>query len=171
MSVRDSFDSMVRHRVGTRDNIKFWMDSWVRDYPLSSQFPNLFRCAQDVLVMVRDYYSKIGDQVVWAPMFRRNLNEGEIQDFATLLTVLSSVFIADGRKDKRVWTGTIDGSFSLASFFLALRGGAALDLSKFPFEEVWKSKAPPKVGAFAWLVISNVVLTMDNLRRPQHYYC
>ena len=94
-------------------------------------------------------------------MFRKNLDEGEIQDFAALLTELSSVFIADGRNDKRVWTGTIDGSFSVATFFLALRGGAASDLTEFPFEEVWKSKAPHRVGAFARLVISNDVLTMD----------
>ena len=75
--------------------------------------------------------------------------------------MLSSVFIADGRKDKRVWTGTIDGSFSIASFFLTLRGGGASDLSEFSLKEVWKSKAPHRVGAFARLVISNDVLTMD----------
>ena len=98
-------------------------------------------------------------------MFRRNLDEGEIQDFAALLTVLSSVFIADGQKDKRVWTVTIDGSFSVASFFLPLRGGVASDLSEFLLEEVWKSKAPPRLRVFAWLVISNAVLTMDNLCR------
>ena len=79
--------------------------------------------------------------------------------------MLSSVFIADGRKDKRVWTGTIDGSFSIASFCLTLRGGGASDLSEFSFKEVWKSKAPPRVGAFAWLVISNAILTMDNFLR------
>ena len=91
--------------------------------------------------------------------------KGRSKTFATLLVVLSSVYIADGRKDKRVWTGTIDGSFSVASFFFALRGGAALDLSEFPFEEVWKSKAPPRVEAFAWLAILNAVLTMDSLRK------
>ena len=71
--------------------------------------------------MVRDCFSKNGEHVVWGPIFRRNLDEGEIEDFAALLTILDSVFIVEGRTYKRVWTGTIDGSFSVASFFLALR--------------------------------------------------
>ena len=55
---------------------------------LASQFPNPFHCAQDVSVMVGDRFSKDGEQVVWGPYFRRNLDEGEIEDFAALLTVL-----------------------------------------------------------------------------------
>ena len=110
--------------------------------------------------MVRDCFSKNGEHVVWGPIFRRNLDEREIEDFATLLVVLDSVFIVDGRKDKRVWTSTIDRSFSVASFFMALRGDA---LSDFPFDEVWKSKGPPRVGAFAWLPISGAFLTTESV--------
>ena len=80
---------------------------------------------------------KKGKRVVWSPIFRQKLDKGEIEDFTALLTVLDIVFIVDGRKDKRVWIGTIDGSFSIASFFRALRGNA---LSDSPFDEVWKSK-------------------------------
>ena len=55
--------------------------------------------------MVRDRFSKNDEQVVWSLVFRRNLDKGEIEDFAALLSVLDSVFIVEGRKDKRIWIG------------------------------------------------------------------
>lgn len=61
--------------------------------------------------------SKNGEQLVWSPIFRRNLDDKEIEDFAALLIVSDSVFIVDGRKDKGVYKGKIDGSFSVVSFF------------------------------------------------------
>lgn len=100
LSFRASFDSMVHYRIGTEDRIRFWLDTWVEEASLASQFPNLFRCTRDVSAMVRDRFSKNGEQVVWNPIFRRNLGEGEIEDFAALLVVLDSVFIVDGRKDE-----------------------------------------------------------------------
>ncbi|XXG68873.1 hypothetical protein AAC387_Pa06g1869 [Persea americana] len=117
--------------VPIRSRGQLWLDCGVQ----AVDHPTCTHGIVDGSVLVRDYCSKIGDQVVWAPVFRRNLDEGEIQDFAALLTRLSSVCITDGQKDRRVWTGTIVGSFTVASFFLALRGGAASDLSEFPFEE------------------------------------
>ena len=60
LSVRASFVSMVHYRVGTGDGILFWPDTWVGEAPLASQSPNLFHCARDISVMVRDYFSKKG---------------------------------------------------------------------------------------------------------------
>ena len=96
---------------------------------MSSQFPNLFRYAHDVSVMVRYYFLKNGEQVVWGPIFRRNLGEGEIEDFAALRTVLDSVFIVNEKKEKRVWTGTIGGYFAFVSFFRGLKRWCSLKTS------------------------------------------
>lgn len=110
---------------------------------------------------------KKGERVIWSPIFRRKLDKGGVEDFAALLTVLDIVFIVDGRKDKRIWIGTIDGSFSAASFFRALRGNA---LSDSPFDEVWKSRAPPRVGAslgwpfqvlsLLWIIFASTTLLL-----------
>lgn len=67
---------------------------------LASLFPNLFRCAGDCLVLVRDCFSKNGEHVVWGPIFRRDLSEGEIVVFAALLSILNIVYIVDRRKDR-----------------------------------------------------------------------
>lgn len=47
LSVRVTFDSMRRYKVGTGDRIKFWLDTWVGEATLAYQFPNLFHCATD----------------------------------------------------------------------------------------------------------------------------
>lgn len=56
--------------------------------------------------------------------------------------------------------GVVIGSFTVASFFSALGVRA---LVSFPYESIWKFKAPPRVLAFAWLAISGCIPTMDNL--------
>lgn len=55
-----------------------------------------------------------------------------------------------------------DGAFFVASFFSILRD---VSPSLAPFGNVWKSKAPPRVSAFAWLAISGAILKMDNLHK------
>lgn len=37
--------SLIRFWVGNCERIRFWLDTWVRDGPLASHFPNLFCCA------------------------------------------------------------------------------------------------------------------------------
>lgn len=127
---------MVRCKVATGERIRFWVDTWVGEAPLASQILSLFHCAGDGSVVVRDCFFKNGDQVVWGPMFRRNFDEGEIEDFAALLSVLYSAFIADLSKDKIVRIRRIDDSFSVASFFSVLRGDSS---SAIHFDHVWKS--------------------------------
>ena len=161
MSIRVTIESMVRFRVGKEERIRFWLETCVGKAPLASQFP-FFLCNSDGSVMVKDCFSKNGGRVVWCPVLRRNLVEGEIEEFVPLLSVLDSVYIADQGKDKRVWMGTVEGAFSLASFFLVMRGDSS---SLIAFDNVWKSKALPRVPAFAWLAIFELSLpiTMDNL--------
>lgn len=98
---------------------------------LAFHYPNIFLYARDRSMLVQDCFSKNGYQVVWGPTFRRNLDEVESEKFVALMAVLDGVFIAAARGDKRVWMGTVDGSFSMASFFTILLGGA---LSTVPFD-------------------------------------
>lgn len=107
---------------------------------LASHFPNLFLYARDRSMLVWDCFSKNGDQVVWGLTFRRNLDEVESEELVALMAVLDSVFIAGARGDKRVWMGTVDGSFSVASFFTILLGPALLTV---PFDQVCNMKALP----------------------------
>lgn len=77
-----------------------------------------------------------------------------------LFSLLYKVCIPVEGVVQRVWEGVVIGSFTVASFFSALRVGA---LVSFPYESIWKFKAPPRVLAFVWLAISGCIPTMDNL--------
>lgn len=77
-----------------------------------------------------------------------------------LLSLLEDVYVPLGRVDRRVWEGTVDGSFTVKTFFYLLDG---VSISLSPFADIWKLKAPPRVVAFAWLALSGCILTKDNL--------
>ena len=46
LSVLEPFSQSIRFHVGKGDRVRFWLDTWIGDSPLASQFTNLFRCAQ-----------------------------------------------------------------------------------------------------------------------------
>lgn len=45
--------------------------------PLAASFPELYLCVRDQKAKVGDYMERVGDQVVWGPIFKINLNEME----------------------------------------------------------------------------------------------
>lgn len=96
-----------------------WLDTWIGDTPLASHFLELFRYAQDRKAKVISYLERVGDQVLWGPAFRRTLSEVEESQLFALLGLLGLVHIPEGM-DRRIWTHYTDGSFSVASFFVAL---------------------------------------------------
>lgn len=68
------------------------------------------------------YSEKVGNQIVWCPTFRRNLREhAEVQVLCLLNCLNDSSFQREG-EDLRLWLSLQDGSFSVSSYVLALRG-------------------------------------------------
>ena len=130
--------------------------------PLSVKFPDLFRRASNQLAKVKDYMVSNNNRTSWGPIFRRNLVESEVEKLLCLLQRLESIFIPQEGSDWRVWISSQDGVFSVSSFFLTLSTNFS---SKNQFEYLWKSKVPPRVIAFGWLVLRGSILTLDNLRK------
>lgn len=64
--------------------------------------------------------------------------------------------------DEREWILSKDGTFSVASFFMAL-------VEDFPHDSplvgVWRLRIMPRVTVFDWLAIRGNIITIDNLRR------
>lgn len=76
--------------------------------------------------------------------------------------LLSNVFLCSDAVDERIWKPDPSGSFSSKSFYRKMD----------PFSEVrssstliWMGRAPPRVEAFCWLVVTGKTSTVDNLRR------
>lgn len=102
------------------------------------------------------------DQILWGLIFRRDLTETEERELFSLLDTLGQVSCSGEGKDSSTWLSSKDGSFSVASFYLAL---AQEDQSVSPLNSLWKMKVPPQVAVFGWFAFRGRFLTMDNLCR------
>lgn len=95
------------------------------------------------------------------PIFRRSLTESELNNFFSLLGILSQVVVTPEVKDCRIRTALKEGTFSVSSFFSAMSG----DYHKSPLFRLWKLKIPPRVMILSWLALHGGILTMDNLHK------
>lgn len=73
ISVKDRFALHIILKVGLGRNILFWQDVCLGDRSLVDQFLDLHRCARDGWGKVVDYMERSSDNVIWTPIFRRNL--------------------------------------------------------------------------------------------------
>ena len=95
--------------------------------------------------------------------FHHNPTDLEIEDLKRLMTFLSRVHLSPFVLDEKAWIPSSLGVFLVKSFFLALTNvsdSIPFHLAKF----LWKSRAPSKVMAFAWLVAFKKVNTNDMLQ-------
>lgn len=130
--------------VGNGERIHFWEDVWKGDIPLSDRFPRLYSLS-------RAHNSSILDMVVspsfhlgWDFRFFRNLNDREICEFSSLLSLLEGVVLRPSTLDRRRWLLHSSGIFSCHSFMESIILGSN-ENSFPPFKMIWKSKVPLKV--------------------------
>ena len=92
-SVQEEFKRNLKHQVGSREKVRFWLDNWVGGHPLAAQFPDLVNCAVDKEATVFSYLERLGlgRHLIWSPIFRRNLKENEESQVLLLLNLPSQV--------------------------------------------------------------------------------
>ena len=162
MSVLEPFNQSIRYQMGKGDRVRFWLDTWTGDSPLATQFPNLFRYAQNGRALVGEYVERVRGMTRWGPTFRRNLLVVEERKFCSLLSLIDQVYFSMDGGDYRIWPYSTNGSFSVASFYDAFNRD---DSNASPISSLWKIKAPPRVLTFAWIALQGGNLTIDKLQR------
>ena len=98
----------------------------------------------------------------WNFNFRQNLYDSEIEDLEGLMRSLDRLHISPLVPDKRSWSLSPSGLFTVKSFFLALSQYSESP-PVFPTKFVWNSQVPFKVKSFVWLVAHKKVNTNDLL--------
>lgn len=153
----------IRYQVCLGEMILFWQDTWVGDGHLASEFPDLFNCTLEKEAKVKSYSKQSGirGQLIWCPLFRRNLREHESQ-FMSLLNLLRDIQIPVDGEDVRFWKALKSGSFSVTNFYPPLSTRTRIRCHS---ASIQKFKAPPGVIAFGWIIFQRRILTLDNLRR------
>ena len=79
VKVRPVFQSFVNFVVGVGSSIRFWLDWWCGDSPLSVTFPILFSYCSDPNISI----AKLASQG-WNLAFRRSLSPVEFEDWQRL---------------------------------------------------------------------------------------
>lgn len=60
------------------------------------------------------------------------------------------------------WKWTESGIFSVKTTYGAINNEPHIANN---LHQIWKTKAPPRFKVFAWIMIRNIILTIDNLKR------
>ena len=148
--------------VGDGERIRFWEDLWWGDQPLGSQYPRLFRVVTDKNIPISSILG-FTRPFSWNINFRRNLSDSEIEDLEGLMWSLDRLHISPLVPDKRSWSLSPSGFFTVKSFFLAL-SQYSKSPPVFPTKFVWNSQVLFKVKSFVWLVAHKKVNTNDLLQ-------
>lgn len=98
----------------------------------------------------------------WVVSSRRGLRQSEELEYASLLSLLSNVFICSGEVDFYIWKPSPSSIFSTKSFS---RGFKEEPNIKHFSSLVRVSLAPPRVEAFWLLAVSRKVYIVDFIRR------
>ena len=152
--------------VGNGDRIRFWDDLWWGEQPLGVQYPRLLSVVTDKNAPISSILGSTRP-FSWNFTFRRNLSDSEIEDLEGLMQSFDRLHISSSVPDKRSWSLSPSGLFTVKSFFLALSQYSESP-PIFPTKFVWNAQVPFKVKSFVWLVAHKKVNTNDllQLRRP-----
>ena len=102
ISVKEKFMQNIKYQVRS-EKILFWKDTWIGECPPAKKFPKLFNCALVKEAKVKSYFAKgTNREVIWYPIFRRNLRDIEERQFLSLINVLRDVLIPEEGEDARI---------------------------------------------------------------------
>lgn len=84
-----------------------------------------------------------------------------IQEFLLLSMGLADIHLSH-EPDTMIWRWTSNGKYSVSSAYeCQFRGSVAF----FPATVIWRACAEPKCKFFAWLVVHNRILTVENMNK------
>uniref|UniRef100_A0A1S4DD81 Reverse transcriptase zinc-binding domain-containing protein n=1 Tax=Nicotiana tabacum TaxID=4097 RepID=A0A1S4DD81_TOBAC len=138
----------VSFKVGNGSHVRFWKDIWFGNCPLKESFPLLFQIANDPNSTVREYRS----ENAWAPLFRRNMHDWELDNFFVLLERLGNLTVNDQIPDKLIrGRGSADSYTVKAGYRHMCEQNGIID--SWPWKLIWRTKLPTKVICFTWTAL------------------
>ncbi|WMV53982.1 hypothetical protein MTR67_047367 [Solanum verrucosum] len=143
-------------------NTKLKLGGGVRFY--SGKKTRLVKDLFKVCFLDSSKISEIWSQQGWNLVFRRLLNDWEIEGVIELLNMIEGFPSTNLETDSLLWIQHPDGRFSVDIWYkwvLSVTGGRKTG----PWSAVWKSVAPTKVKCFVWLVARRAYLTHEALQK------
>jgi len=141
------FQNGIAWRVGCRDKIKLWEDSWtIDDVPLITKYPRLYHisCQQKQFIQQMGSHTDAGWE--WNFIWRRSLIDNEIDMADSFLGDIVGSLIQPHKRDNWVWKAYPNGQYSAQSAYNLLMGESIDENLDGIFEELWKLKIPSKTS-------------------------
>ncbi|XP_078150358.1 uncharacterized protein LOC144545680 [Carex rostrata] len=96
-------------------------------------------------------------------LFRQALSQQASQQLSGLLNdIQSDPITLTTRPDNAAWRWEATGEFTVRSAYFASKNTLT---THYDTRRIWKLKVPPRMRVFAWLMVLNKILTVDNLMR------
>jgi hypothetical protein len=108
-----------------------------------------------------DTIEKVLSDVPLNVSFRKYLTRNNLMLWNDLVQIIVHVQL-NNREDVFIWNLHQIGQFFVHSLYLALVNNRIVDTNKVP----WRLKVPMKIKIFMWYMYKEVVLTKDNLSKP-----
>lgn len=156
--------SYIKGIIGDGGTVRFWLDIWVGDVALKTQFPALFLLEKDKLCLVKDRVcsnSNTSPGCFNWKWKRRPTAGNEAQQLQDCILLLDQVRLQSPRDSWR-WLGDNKGVFSVAGV-KKLCLDATLMRSGFIFK--WCKWVPSKCNIFAWRAGMDKLPTKIALKR------
>lgn len=120
------FFKFICFKKGLSRNTSFGEDRWMEKVPLKESFTTLFSLVVDSRVLVAESYDVLGN--LWVPRLHRNLNDWEMGELCSLLSLLDGLKLNPSLRVDWEWFISRKGRFS--SIFLSLE---LVNFRTFPF--------------------------------------
>ncbi|WVZ60787.1 LOW QUALITY PROTEIN: hypothetical protein U9M48_010767 [Paspalum notatum var. saurae] len=139
--------------VGNGDKTLLWHDIWLGDIPLCDKFPMLYAICDSRQINIKEVLA-CNLQI----RFSRWLYPELRTQWNRICDLLGNINGQNGG-DTIIWRWGQRKQFSVKSLYNAL----SLGVQGPELKHVWRSKIPPKIKIFLWLLQNGVLLTKDNL--------
>ncbi|KAH0709195.1 hypothetical protein KY284_010622 [Solanum tuberosum] len=161
-----SFIPNLSFRIGNGVKTSFWNELWLGEENLKIMYPDLYILSLQQMDTVAQVWSPQG----WDLIFRRALNDWEVDRVAGLLHTLNAFPGVTESPDTPIWKMHKKGIVSVKSCYWSLNSNQAMEM-EWPWKLIWKIKVPHKVSGFIWLAIREACLTHEVLQRRGIQIC
>ncbi|XP_075083624.1 uncharacterized protein LOC142167360 [Nicotiana tabacum] len=83
----------------------------------------------------------------WNPLFRRNLQDWEMNDLLLILSTLEECKIKEHQPERLIWVNSIRGKYTIKAIYNLICSQNEM-LEDWPWKHVWRTRQPLKVSCF-----------------------
>ncbi|KAK1428226.1 hypothetical protein QVD17_17055 [Tagetes erecta] len=155
-----SISSLIKGVVGNGMQIRFWLDCWTAQQPLTNMFPTLYSIERDKGKLIGNSILMWNDQYQWFWSWKRKPSTTlELMELAELTNLIANPIISQ-QEDSWLWMDDKTNTFTVASMkkFLC---NSRIPNQNFIME--WNSWIPKKVNIFMWQAEQERIQTRRNL--------